>query len=123
MNKKGFTLLELIAVIVILAVILLITMPNIMTIFDSTRSKLNDNQKSQILSAARTWGMAHLNSAKTEDQKTSISIKTLKEQGYLDDKEITDMVKKNNIEDTVICVSYENNQYVYTYEGAKTCTN
>ena len=45
-NKKGFTLVELLAVIVILAIILVIAVPQIMNTIDSAR-------KSSLLSSAR----------------------------------------------------------------------
>ena len=38
-NKKGFTLVELLAVIVILAIILVIAVPKILTVIDDTRKE------------------------------------------------------------------------------------
>ena len=38
MNKKGFTLVELLAVIAILAILVIIALPNVLSMFNSAKS-------------------------------------------------------------------------------------
>ena len=56
MKNKGFTLVELLAVIVILGIILLVVMPSVTGILNRSQNRLNDEQEQAILNAARQWG-------------------------------------------------------------------
>ena len=48
MKEKGFTLIEIIAVIVVLSLILLIIVPNMTKTINNSKNKLNDTQKEMI---------------------------------------------------------------------------
>ena len=48
MNKKGYTLIELIAVLAILGILLMMAVPNIMNIFKDKKQKLYDNTINEI---------------------------------------------------------------------------
>ena len=65
--KKGFTLVELLAVIVILAVILVIAVPQVMKVVDQSRQKSYINQKQIILQAARQYVVENLSVIEFED--------------------------------------------------------
>lgn len=127
MKKNAFTLIELIAVIVILGFILVIIMPTLTDTLNRTKDKLNNTQKNQILSAARNWGMENLND-NTNKTDRKITIKDLQNSGFLDDKDVKNLKSKTNLQDnTTICITYKDNQYVYYYEGdtiegGKKCT-
>lgn len=127
MKKNAFTLIELIAVIVILGLILVIIMPTLTDTLNRTKDKLNNTQKKQILSAARNWGMENLNDS-TNKTDRKVTIKELQNAGFLDDKEVKNLKSKTNLEDnTTICIVYKDNQYIYYYEGdtiegGKKCT-
>ncbi|MCI9084665.1 MAG: type II secretion system protein [Bacilli bacterium] len=117
MKKNAFTLIELIAVIVILGFILVIIMPTLTDTLNRTKDKLNNTQKNQILSASRNWGMENLND-NTNKTDRKITIKDLQDSGFLDDKEVKNLKNKTNLQDnTTICIKYKDNQYVYYYEG------
>ena len=121
--KKGFTLIELLAVIAILGVILLIVMPSVTGILSRTQGRLNNEQKTAILNAARQWGTTNL--AETDgkiyyngSEKKYVTIKELQDSGYLEDKTIKDMTDKGDVsKDTKICIKYKDYQYVYEYDG------
>ena len=51
-NKKGFTLVELLAVIVILAIILVIAVPKILTVIDDTRTESMKSSAKMIIDSA-----------------------------------------------------------------------
>lgn len=121
MKKNGFTLVELIAVIVILALILLIVTPNVIGTLNRSKARLNETQKQQVISAARNWGMKNVTLEGNAPSKSSVTISELQKSGYLEDKDIEDLVTKNNIANTKICITYENYQFVYTYEGEGNC--
>ena len=116
MKKNGFTLIEIIAVVVILGLILLIIVPNVNDILKRSKTTLNERQKELIISAARNWGMENLTST-SETMLEKITIKTLQDNGFLEDKEVKNLLDKSDLSsDTVICIQYKNSQYIYTYE-------
>ena len=47
-NKKGFTLVELLAVIAILAILVIIALPNVMGMFNEAKKKYNDPDRNII---------------------------------------------------------------------------
>ncbi len=59
-NKKGFTLVELLAVIVILGLIAVIAIPNSMQVSDSVKKNLYCEKVDLLLSDAKRFGNDHL---------------------------------------------------------------
>ena len=53
MNKKGFTLVEILAVIVVLSLIMLLTFPSIMKSFNNSKNKITELNKKQIEDAVK----------------------------------------------------------------------
>ena len=53
MNKKGFTLVEILAVLVILSLLLIITIPSIKNALTNGKNKINEINKKQIEDAAK----------------------------------------------------------------------
>jgi prepilin-type N-terminal cleavage/methylation domain-containing protein len=56
MNKKGFTLTELLAVIAIIAIITLIAVPSVIAIYRNMNVRMYENKKDMIISAAELYG-------------------------------------------------------------------
>ena len=53
MNKKGFTLVEILAVLVILSLLLILTVPSIKNALTNGKNKINEINKKQIEDAAK----------------------------------------------------------------------
>lgn len=123
--KKGFTLIELIAVIFLLALIMLIVTPIINDNILKSKTNLNSEQIRQVEDSARQWGIDNLiikeekPALKNGTIITKVSIRDLQTSGYLDDKTIVNILTKEDISESVnVCITYENNQFVYEYDGS-----
>lgn len=114
MKTNGFTLLELVAVIVILALIGLLTMPLITKLINNNKDKAYNNQIINIENAAKSWGADNIYILPDEEGEVLyITLAHLKVQGFID-KNIVNV--KTDIEffnDMKISITYENKGLVY----------
>lgn len=76
MSKKGFTLVELLGVLVILAVIVLVAFPNILSAFKKTDTKMNEATKTLLETNARSYVTAK------GGKVSCVNISTLIEEDY-----------------------------------------
>ena len=66
MNKKGFTLVELLAVIAILAILVIIALPNVMSLFNEAKKNSFANELKEIFSTAEKQYMTESFSSNNE---------------------------------------------------------
>lgn len=117
--KKGFTLVELLGVITLLAIIAVIVMPTVSDTLNKSKEKTLKEQKQTIITAAKRWGTD--NTQKLPDTSCDIKVDSLKTEGYLSSKkEIKDPTTGNKMDGCVrITKDPSYNQYKYTY--VETC--
>lgn len=114
MKKNGFTLIELIGVIVILGVLILIVYPIINDAFLTSTVKLSENQKNALENVARIWGTKNTDLL-SETEPYYLTIDTLKKSGLLENKDILDPETEENVKGC-IKIEYQQNKYIYTYD-------
>ena len=73
MDKKGFTLIEVIGVVIILASIVLIITPNINNSLKNSKNKAFDVQIEEIKSATKSWVALNSENTPKEDNEEEIS--------------------------------------------------
>lgn len=130
--KKGFTLVELLGVIVILGLIATIAIPIINSSINSSKLKAYNEQVKTIEKSGQTY--MSKNSLKlpsqTEGKECCIKVSTLQKEGLLTDEDIKNPnYKKNSTKDTEkyenfegnVIVTYTKNKYKYTYSN-NSCT-
>lgn len=80
MKRNGFTLIELIAVIFILAIVLVITVPNLLTNIKKNRENAYQSIENIVVSAARNYAIDH----ELEQYPIRVRISTLCNDGYIE---------------------------------------
>lgn len=136
--KKGFTLIELILVILLLSIIALISIPVITGITKDAKNKTYDQQLEAIYNAARNYATKNSRILPEEDEYDSscISVTDMQKAGVLESKDIINPAYSEECKDNEKCRSeylngvviitwnIDNNKYKYTYDGSKTvCPN
>src|SRR5574344_2175229 len=121
-NKRGFTLVELLGLIVILAVIAAITIPTVTGIIKKNKEKAYNATVATIIDASKKWSSD--NSSMVSDTGDSyVKLDTLTE-GYIDQDELINPIT-NNTMDGCVKISHSDtyNQYEYSYETKDECPN
>ena len=114
-NKKGFTLIELIGVVTLLALIALVVYPAINTVIKNSKEKAYKDQVEVVVKAAKEWGIDHAEELPDPGKNLTISISMLLQGGYITNDEVKDPRDTNNNLTGSVIVRYEANQYIYEY--------
>lgn len=125
MNKKGFTLLEMIAVVGIIGLLSIIVSRPILSLFKQSEETADDIVIQNIVSSSKLWLNDNLPSlSNSSDDTITVSVKTLKEEGYLDEKLIkpssNELIDEN---DCVVINKIGINNYNYEYKTSAECLN
>ena len=108
MNKKGFTLVELLAVIAILAILVIIALPNVLSMFNSAKKDMFLTEAKNIYKEvskkyiSETMKGNKVNKISNDSNKLDMESSNLKYNISLDDK---GNVKKFQVSDGTYCLS------------------
>ncbi len=124
MKKQGFTLVELLAAIVIMGVIALIVFPSVSSYITKSRNKSYNIQVDLLEKAAKKWVVEHNQELSKLDEyhlnNINLTITTLKQEEYIEDSYITNP-KTRKIMNGCIVATYNgnDNQYEFKYHDGK----
>lgn len=122
MKKNGFTLVELLGVIIVLGVIALIIFPNVTKIMKNSKQKLYDRQVNLIEDNARRWGVAHTHLL-PETGTYYLNLNELVTGGYISQSEIKDP-RNESIMNGCVLITYSESEKKYLYHYMEDpCTN
>lgn len=94
LNKKGFTLVELLVVIVILVIIMSIAIPSITSSLDRSKAKQRDAKVKLIESAAEIYADRHIGT--TTVSTTKVSVSDLYNEGLITIEQLKDPFNDEN---------------------------
>ena len=122
MNRKGFTLVELLAVIIILSLLALIASTTITKLVTASKSELYNTQIELIKVAARTWGEENIDKLPDNGECKYLTLKDLKAYGILDKNIINPKTNKEfsnnmNIKVTSTLTEYGNLNFKYEVDA------
>lgn len=102
--KKGFTLIELILVILLLGIIATISVPVVTGIISDAKEKSYNQQVNSILSSAQTYMTKNVSKLPKEDENVSscISIEDMQRAGILESKDVKNPLYKENCEESLL---------------------
>ena len=115
--KKGFTLVELLAIITILGIILLIGTSSMSKVIKEQKENLYKEQISSFIDSAKLWANDNTSSLPSYGGNVKLLL------GYLIDENYIKPNVKNPITDETfsnsdyICIFNINGNYVYEYNG------
>ena len=113
MNKKGFTLVELLAVLVVLGVVAVVCYPIVTKTINNSKVDLSVEQKNRVINAAKNYVAANI-----VGDSECVTVAQLQSSGYLESGEIKDPAGGTLNGGVQITWSDVNNQYEYAYVAA-----
>ena len=116
-NHKGFTLVEILAVIIVLALLSAIMVPIVGKLLKSNEEALSQNQIDNIITIAKKYAVEHSEILPAEDSGdiVELNLDTLIAEGYIDKSSIINPSSKQAI-DGYVNIYYDINYNQYQYE-------
>ena len=130
MNRKGFTLVELLAVIIILALLAVIASTSVTKVVDDSKNDLATAQIKLIEDAAKVWGAENMSALPEGNSCIYLTLKDLKTYGLIDSDIRNPKTEKKLSNDLKIKITSKISNYnteVLKYEvdpeSVEGCTN
>lgn len=124
-NKRGFTLVELIAVVAILGLIALIVYPAIGSVIRNSRESAYNDQVAVIESAAKNWSIDNASTLPDNGTVYRLSVNTLLEEGYISNDEVKDPRNSSKNLTGNVEIKYDSSikQFTYKYVDSASKSN
>jgi type IV pilus assembly protein PilA len=119
MKNKGFTLTELIGVIVLLGIISLIAVPIINSTLTNSKVKAYNAQVNMLEEAGKKWGVENTKYLPVDTISCNVSIAELITLGYVEDDKIIDPRDNTEMHGTIE-ISYIDASKTYYYNYKET---
>lgn len=113
MEKKGFTLTEVLGVLTVLALLALLITPVVSKTIKNNKQKLYNDQIKIIERAARDYAIKNTDVLPEEGTINYITLGEIKRSGVLQEEVRNPITKELFQDDLQIKITLENNQYVY----------
>lgn len=114
--KRGFTLVELLAVLVILSLLSLITVPVVDKLIKDNKEKMYDIQIKNIEDGAKDWAAANPFSMPEDGESITKTIKELEDGGFIEVDIKNPKTNEVFCDTSYVKITNKNNVYSYTYD-------
>ena len=119
MNKKAFTLIELLAVVLILMILITIITPKIFKYLKNAENITDQEQINTIINISKIYMSKHSNLLPQENDLYIIQLQELKDSELIKTNQILNPSTNEELTGCVI-IKNENNKYKYEYEEKNT---
>lgn len=118
MKNKGFTLTELLMVLIVIGIVSALVIPNISKTLEHQKVKLYNKQVNQIIEITKSWSAKNLDKLPSDESTIYVSLDTLINEKYLEQDEIIDPRDEEPMSGCVsIIYDLDYNQYNYSFIG------
>lgn len=111
--KKGFTLVELIGVIIVLGVLGLIAVVSVSGTLKDSKEKLCESQLDSFVEAAKTFMSANIHRLPVEEAPSTVTLRELKDEGLIEDDVKNPKTEELFSDDIVITVTKSGKSFKY----------
>ena len=118
--KRGFTLVELLALLILLGVVSLIAIPSIGKILNRSREKARESTKNELIKAAKNYYADNIRELPDDGSHKCLSVSEIEESGYISNDDIVDPTTEEKLTGYVK-IYFDNTYNQYTYEYVKSC--
>lgn len=120
MKKNGYTLVEVLAVIIILSLLTAVIIPTVDAIIESNKEKAYQIQVDLLLDGLENWGASNAFDLPTDEGETLVKkVGELKQEGFLDKELVNPKNSKCISNDLELIITRKNNKYVYSIKEDK----
>lgn len=121
MKNKGFTLVELLAVIAVLLILITLITPKVINQLNSSEDVTQKEQINTLINIAKIYTNQNTEKLPENNSISVITIQELKESGLINKSQILDPKTKEELTGCIL-IKDENNKYNYEYNEDK-CNN
>ena len=125
MNKRGFTLVELMAVLILLAVLIGVSVAGIIAARDKSNQSLDKATTNLIITAAKKYVADDPDNIFKEGRNACLRVGKLVDENYLQDPIVPDGNEDKNIDikNKYIFIELEGTEYTYSIVSQNQCLN
>lgn len=122
-NKKGFTLIELVMVIALLAIMALILVPNVLVLIDKNNEKSCNSLKDNIISSAKLYVSENKYQIGFDCSNIPKEVKISELLGYGNlTGDVINPVTKEDLQEEIVKITYDCDKKNFNYDFAIDCT-
>ena len=121
MKNKGFTLVELLAVIAVLLILITLITPKVINQLNSSEDVTQQEQINTLINIAKIYTNQNTEKLPENNSISVITVQELKESGLINKSQILDPKTKEELTGCIL-IKDENNKYNYEY-NEDTCNN
>lgn len=120
-NNRGFTLIELVSIMVILGILALIAVPSITKHVEESRKVAYEEQIERIISATKKYVLESDEFLYSNKDKIQITLTKLKKDGYIEDEDLYNPITEKKLNGCVN-IEYNSLKETYSYSYNEVCS-